>query len=70
MTFVDDVQPPKLTRFSRVGFQIITCLTCGNKHAQPIDQKGADGELMTPWDIWPKGCPKCGGGKVDIDMVF
>jgi len=57
-------------KFSTVGFQIIECTNCGNKHASAIDQKGPDGELLTPWDIWPKGCPKCGNYKVDVSLVF
>ena len=42
--------------------QIIECLKCGNKEESRDATK-------TPWDIWPKGCPKCGNRKADVYLI-
>lgn len=54
----------KKTVETNVGVQVIKCKNCGNTEMTDI------ASLQTPWDIWPKGCPKCGNGKVDVSLVF
>lgn len=56
---------PRPNPFSKVGFQVMTCLKCDNR-AEPWPIESG----KTPWDVWPKGCPKCGGMNVDVDVIF
>jgi predicted nucleic-acid-binding Zn-ribbon protein len=43
--------------------QVIECLKCGNKETVRDPSK-------TPWEAWPKGCPKCGHRKVDVYVIL
>lgn len=45
------------------SYQVIKCTKCFKEHIEDV----ATGR--TPWDIWPKGCPRCGNGNVDVDVV-
>lgn len=46
--------------------QVIECIRCGNSESIPYIL----GNPLTPWDVWDKGCPKCGCSKVDITVIF
>jgi len=45
--------------------QLIECIKCGNNHQFPYDSRE-----LTPWDVWPSGCPKCGCIMVDVTVVM
>lgn len=45
--------------------QVIECVKCGNSQSIPYDPS----KLKMPWEIWPKGCPKCGCSKVDVTVI-
>jgi Zn finger protein HypA/HybF involved in hydrogenase expression len=44
--------------------QLIECTKCGNTVSIPSDSK------KMPWEVWPKGCPRCGSKKVDVTIVL
>lgn len=44
--------------------QLIECVKCGNQDSRLFDPNA------TPWDVWPNGCPECGGKKVDVTLVL
>jgi predicted nucleic acid-binding Zn-ribbon protein len=43
--------------------QLVECVKCGNTVSIP------DGSKKMPWEVWPKGCPKCGCSKVDVTVI-
>ena len=45
--------------------QLIECTKCGHSESIPYDDK----KLKMPWEVWTKGCPKCGCVKVDVTVV-
>jgi Zn finger protein HypA/HybF involved in hydrogenase expression len=45
--------------------QIIECVKCGNSKSIPYNPS----KIQMPWEIWPKGCPKCGSQKVDVTVI-
>ena len=45
--------------------QIIECVKCGYTEQIPYSEP-----LKMPWEVWSKGCPKCGSSKVDVIVVL
>lgn len=45
--------------------QLIECTKCGNGQSIPYDPS----KLKMPWEVWTKGCPKCGCSKVDVTII-
>ena len=45
--------------------QLIECVKCGNTESIPYDPS----KLKMPWEVWLKGCPKCGSKKVDVTVI-
>lgn len=45
--------------------QIIECVKCGYKEQIPFSEP-----LKMPWEVWSKGCPKCGSSKVDVYVIL
>lgn len=46
--------------------QLIECKKCGNSESIPYDPAKP---LKMPWEVWKKGCPKCGCQKVDVTVI-
>ena len=47
--------------------QVIECTKCGNSTSIPFDSLQPKPKM--PWEVWPKGCPKCGSSRVDVTLV-
>lgn len=45
--------------------QVLECTQCGFSESIPYDSMN----LKMPWEVWNKGCPKCGNTKVDITVI-
>ena len=45
--------------------QIVECIKCHHSQSIPYDPS----KLVIPWELWPKGCPKCGCSKVDVTVI-
>ena len=45
--------------------QIVECVKCGHREQIPFSDP-----LKMPWEVWKKGCPRCGRTKVDVYVIF
>lgn len=45
--------------------QIIECTKCGFTESIPYDPLN----VKMPWEVWKKGCPKCGCMRVDVTII-
>ncbi len=46
--------------------QLIECVKCGYTESIPYDPAKP---TKMPWEVWSKGCPKCGCKKVDVIVI-